>query len=244
VTKPPALVAIPAHNEERSIGEVVRSALSTGLPVLVVDDGSSDGTGRIADDCGATVLRLPINLGVGGARRAAYRYAVLNGFRCVAECDADGQHPIGIVPNLVSQAELLGVDMLIGSRFTEGRDPSIEPSALRRLAMGHLARSASRATGSRLTDATSGFRVVREPLLSALADGLPAHYLGDTYEAIVAAGRSGYRISETPIAMSPRQHGTSTASPIQAATFVIRATLSSGLRLHPRLEPSPAVGKR
>ena len=234
-----ALVAIPAHNEQRSIGEVVRSAVATGLPVLVVDDGSHDSTGEIAEDSGATVLRLPINLGVGGARRAAYRYAVLNGFTCVAECDADGQHPIVLIPRLITEAESLGVDMLIGSRFTEGRDSSIEPSALRRLAMAHLARSASRSTSTRITDATSGFRVVRAPLLTTLAAELPAHYLGDTYEAIVAAGRSGYRIAETAIEMSPRQYGTSSASPAQAAKFVIRAALSSGLHLHPKLTPRP-----
>lgn len=230
-----ALVAIPAHNEERSIGEVVRSAISTGLPVLVVDDGSSDNTSSIAEDAGATVLRLPVNLGVGGARRCAYRFARDNGFTRVAECDADGQHPVHAIPQMIAEADSLDLDMLIGSRFTDRRDSSVEPSRLRRLAMGMLARSASRAARTRITDATSGFRVIREPLLSALAAGLPSYFLGDTYEAIISAGRSGYRISETAIEMGHRWHGSSSASATAASRFVLRAGLTSALHIHQRL---------
>jgi hypothetical protein len=105
--------------------------------------------------------------------------------------------------------------------------------------MRSLADSASRATGARITDSTSGFRIIREPLLTALAEGLPAYYLGDTFEAIVSAGRSGYRIGETAIQMSPRLHGTSSASSLDAGRFVIRASVTGLLHLHEKLPARP-----
>lgn len=234
-----ALLAIPAHNEERSIEGVVTTALATGLPVVVVDDGSDDETALIARNAGAVVLSLPVNLGVGGARRCAYRYAVTHGYGCIAECDADGQHPVTAIPELIAKARSRDLDMLIGSRFTDGLESTVEPSRLRRMAMRFLAHSASRAAGTRITDSTSGFRVIREPLLSALSEGLPAYYLGDTYEAIVSAGRSGYRIGETAITMTPRLHGTSSASALDAGRFVIRASVTGLLHLHERLSTRP-----
>lgn len=239
MTNDRVLLAIPAHNEERSIEGVVSDALATGLPVIVVDDGSDDATAAIARNAGAVVLSLPVNLGVGGARRCAYRYAVAHGYNCLAECDADGQHPVHAISQLISEAESRNLDMLIGSRFTEGVSSTLEASRLRRSAMRFLAASASRASRSQITDSTSGFRVIREPLLSAFAESLPAYYLGDTFEAIVAAGRSGYRIGETPIQMGPRLHGTSSASPGNAVRFVIRAGATGLLHLHEHMTPRP-----
>ena len=156
MTNDRVLLAIPAHNEERSIEGVVSDALATGLPVIVVDDGSDDATAAIARNAGAVVLSLPVNLGVGGARRCAYRYAVAHGYNCLAECDADGQHPVHAISHLINEAQSRNLDMLIGSRFTEGVSSTLEASRLRRSAMRFLAASASRATRSQITDSTSG----------------------------------------------------------------------------------------
>ena len=233
------LVAIPAFNEARSVGLVVEEALAHGHNVLVVDDGSTDTTADVARAGGARVIRLPINLGVGGARRCAYRFAVEHGYSSVVDCDADGQHPVTQIHNLVRIADELALDMLVGSRFASTDARLIEQRRLRRVAMWTLARSASRATGSIITDSTSGFRVVREPLLSAFAERLPSYYLGDTYEAIVAAGRAGYRIGETAVEMNERRYGESTASARQAARFVLRAFLTGTLHLHEHLPRRP-----
>lgn len=233
------LVAIPAFNEARSVGLVVEEALAHGHNVLVVDDGSTDTTADVARAGGARVIRLPINLGVGGARRCAYRFAVEHGYSSVVDCDADGQHPVTQIHNLVRIADELALDMLVGSRFASTDARLIEQRRLRRVAMWTLARSASRATGSIITDSTSGFRVVREPLLSVFAKRLPPYYLGDTYEAIVAAGRAGYRIGETAVEMNERWYGESTASARQAARFVLRAFLTGTLHLHEHLPRRP-----
>ena len=233
------LVAIPAFNEARSVGLVVAEALAHGHNVLVVDDGSTDTTADVARAGGARVIRLPINLGVGGARRCAYRFAVEHGYSSVVDCDADGQHPVTQIHNLVRIADDLALDLLVGSRFVSTDAQLIEQRRLRRVAMWTLARSASRATGSIITDSTSGFRVVREPLLSVFANRLPSYYLGDTYEAIVAAGRAGYRIGETAVEMNERWYGESTASTRQAARFVLRAFLTGTLHLHEHLPRRP-----
>ena len=95
-----------------------------------------------------------------------------------------------------------------------------------------LAGSASRATGTSISDATSGFRLFAEPLLSAFAVEFPAHYLGDTYEAVATAGRAGYSVVELPVRMRERTHGQSSASPVAAARLTIRALVVVGARLH------------
>lgn len=87
------LILVPAFNEQATIGEVVGEIKRLGFDVAVIDDGSSDKTAEIAENAGATVLKMRINLGVGGALRCGFRYAVAEGYESVIQCDADGQHP-------------------------------------------------------------------------------------------------------------------------------------------------------
>jgi hypothetical protein len=105
--------------------------------------------------------------------------------------------------------------------------------------MAMLARSASRATGTAITDATSGFRIISEPLLSQFARTFPAHYLGDTYEAVVSAGRAGYVVREVPVVIVDRAHGQSSASPLAAVRFTLRAVIVAATRLHFPIDPAP-----
>lgn len=225
------LVIVPAWNEEPSVGAVIDEVRAAGFDVLVVDDGSTDGTGRAAELRGATVLRLPINLGVGAALRCGFRYAVAHRYDAAVQCDADGQHIPSAIHDLVRAQEESGAHLVIGSRF-HSNSSRFEVGVIRRSVMKLLARSASRATGSQINDATSGFRLFTEPLLSAFAREFPAHYLGDTYEAVATAGRAGFRVIEIPVEMRPRQHGESSASPLAAARLTIRAVVVVGARLH------------
>ena len=231
-----ATVAIvPAYNEGRSVGAVVDGLHALGLPVIVVDDGSTDETGAVARLHGATVVALPTNLGVGGALRAGMRLALERGFAQVVQCDADGQHPPEAVRALLDAQRAAPHDLLIGSRFTEsgagrGKGP------VRRTAMALLAAFASRATGVQITDATSGLRVIRRPLLDQVAEHLPRHYLGDTFEVLLSAGQAGYRIAEHPVRMEQRRFGTSTASFGAALGLTTRALLVALLRAQPRFD--------
>lgn len=230
------LVVIPAWNESKSVDKVVEGVRSAGFDALVVDDGSTDDTAVVAAAAGAAVVRLPINLGVGGAMRCGFRYAVDHGYNRVVQCDADGQHPPETIASLVASQAASGAHLLIGSRFhpdAEGYPVGVIRKAVMRL----LGRSASRAVGCPIRDATSGFRVFAEPLLSAFAATFPAHYLGDTYEAVIAAGRAGYTVEEVPVAMQRRAHGTSSASPIAAARLTVRALVVVATRLHFSIAP-------
>ena len=225
------LVVVPAWNEELSVGDVVSGLRAFGLDVLVVDDGSKDATSRVAAAAGAEVVRLPINLGVGGALRCGFRYAVKRGYEAVVQCDADGQHLPSEIAALVAAQSASGAHLVIGSRFHPEAD-GFEVGIVRRFVMRLLARSASRSTGVSISDATSGFRLFAEPLLSAFAAEFPAHYLGDTYEAVATAGRAGYSVVEIPVRMRARAHGQSSASPVAAARLTIRALVVVGARLH------------
>jgi hypothetical protein len=234
-----AVVVVPAYDEQATVGDVVRRARATGIDVVVVDDGSRDGTARVAAEAGAAVLRLPTNLGVGAALRTGFRYAHLRGYARVVQCDGDGQHAPEEIPRLLEEQRSQDVDLLIGSRFLTGADAG-RPAVTRRFAMRLLARSASRAVGAPITDATSGFRVIATPLLEEFAAKLSNHYLGDTYEAVVAAGRAGFRVAEVPVPSIERPHGASTASALAATKFTVRVLAVVGLRAYASLRPAAA----
>ncbi len=200
------LVVIPAYNEEATVAEVVARVRGTGFPVLVVDDGSSDVTGRLASGAGAAVMRLPVNLGVGAAMRAGFRHAVEQGYRRVVQVDADLQHPPEAIPILIAAADD-GAQLVVGSRF----DAGYSVSGYRRVAMATVAAVVSRMVGVTLDDVTSGFRVISQPLLGRFAEQYPAEYLGDTVEALLQAHAAGATIAQVSVPMQPRRGGVSTS---------------------------------
>jgi glycosyltransferase involved in cell wall biosynthesis len=235
-----ALVVMPAYNEQLSVDAVVTAVLGAGLPVCVVDDGSTDETSAVARAAGATVLRLPLNLGVGGALRCGFRYAIANGYDVVVQVDADGQHDPAQVRDLLSALESTGADMVIGSRFAEGSG-AYAVRGPRRLAMALLARRAAKATGVHVADSTSGFRAIRRPLLDRFAVNYPIEYLGDTVEALIEAGRAGAKVVEHPIAMSPRTHGSGSAGLVASLWYVLRVIIAIEL-MHKRAPRAPLAG--
>lgn len=220
-----ALVLVPAYNEARNVGAVVDDVRAHGYPVVVVDDGSTDNTAEVAAAHGAVVLRLPINLGVGGALRCGFRYAVEHGYPRVVQCDGDGQHPASQIRVLLDVMDAQDRHLVVGTRFATGRD-GFPVKRARGAAMRVLSASATWLTGVRLSDTTSGFRAIRQPLLGEFARSYPSQYLGDTFEALVNAGRAGYRLAEVPVTMLERASGVSSASSGAAVRYVFRAVLT------------------
>ena len=235
------LVVIPAWNEAATVATVVASVRAAGFDVLVVNDGSTDRTSALAAGAGAVVVDLPFNQGVGAALRCGFKYAVRTGYSAVVQCDADGQHPVEHIVALLDAADATGAHMVIGSRFAPDAGSSMAVHPVRRLAMWTLSSSASRAAGAPITDASSGFRVIRGDLLRQLAIHLPTYYLGDTYESVIAAGRAGYRVREIPAPLSERLHGTSSAGTLRAAKLTARAFVTAALHIHRRLDPPTAT---
>ena len=234
ISKENTLVIVPAFNEAGSISDVLTELKSFNYQVLVVSDGSSDATSDIARNIGVRVLDLPLNLGVGGALRAGFRFAVKEKYTAVVQVDADGQHPADEIINLIMAANDNHAQLVIGSRFLSD-GTSMDVGVTRRLVMRILANSSSRATGTNITDTTSGFRIICEPLLTKYSKSFPTNYLGDTYEAVVAAGRSGYKVIEIPAALRERTSGQSTASIAQSVQFTIKGIVTALLRIHQRI---------
>lgn len=215
------LILIPAFNEESSIAAVVTEIKDLGFDALVINDCSQDQTSYEARRAGALVLDLPVNLGVGGALRTGFVYAVNNGYTSVVQIDGDGQHPVAQISALIKAAQSFNADIVIGSRF-RSETPSMEIGLIRKLVMQILAKSASSSANSRITDSTSGFRIIRGQLLVEFSKNFPAYYLGDTYEVLISAGRAGYRIFEIEASITPRLNGVSTASRLASVKWTIK----------------------
>lgn len=234
LTRTNTLIVVPAFNEAASLAAVINDIRSAGFSMVVVDDGSSDSTASIGRANGAGVVSLPINMGVGGALRCGFRFAVDKGYEAVIQCDADGQHHAEYLTDLINASNHSGAHMVIGSRFRSAQNMH-EPKKVRRFAMWCLSRVARGATSHPITDSTSGFRIIRQPLLGELAIKLPNYYLGDTFETVVVAGRAGYQIEEIGVAMAPRASGTSSASSLTAILLIAKVLLTVLLGIHFRL---------
>ncbi len=228
------LVIVPAWNEEKSVHRTL-DELRRAQPdydVLVVDDGSRDRTKAAAEAAGALVCRLPFNLGVGGAMRAGYRYALRHGYDVAVQVDADGQHDPAYLPAVVGPLLArsgAGPNVVIGARFAgEGEFSARGP---RRWAMALLARVLSRFAHTRLTDVTSGFRAADRKAIEVFAAHYPVEYLGDTVESLVIALRAGCDVAQVPVAMRERAGGRASQSSFWAAVYLLRAVAALLLAL-------------
>lgn len=229
------LIVMPAFNEQEVVGSVVEEVLNKlpGVRVVVVDDGSSDRTGELANAAGATVISLPFNLGVGGAMRVGFKYAIEHGFTSVVQVDSDGQHDPSGVPALL--AGLADADIVLGARFAGEGDYSVRGP--RRSAMRLLAVVLSRLAHTSLTDTTSGFRATGARGIRLFAEHYPAEYLGDTIESLVIALRAGCVVRQVPVAMRQRAGGVPSHNPLKSAVYLGRAGMALAIALmRPRAE--------
>lgn len=217
------LVIIPAWNEAATLPAVLGS-LQTVAPacdVVVVDDGSTDGTAEAAASNGAVVLRLPFNLGIGGALRTGFRYAVEQGYDAGVQLDADGQHDPALIPVLLEALE--DADFVVGSRFADSN--SYEVGRTRRGAMQVLRLTMRLLSGRSFTDTSSGFRAFRRPVLEYFARSYPSEYM-ESVEALLAANYQGFRIAEVPVRMHQRAGGRPSAVRVKLLYHYARVLLT------------------
>ncbi|NIQ00035.1 MAG: glycosyltransferase, partial [Nitrospinaceae bacterium] len=151
-------IIIPAYNEEKNIGKVLDSLHQwvPGIPILVINDGSSDQTRDIGRDHGAEVITLPFNSGYGVALQTGFLYAVKNEFSPVIQMDADGQHDPRYICDLLREVQRDEVDVAIGSRFLGGR--KYQTSLARQAGMYLFGKIASLFCKQKVSDPTSGFQ--------------------------------------------------------------------------------------
>lgn len=183
---------IPAYDAVSTLAPVIEEARSS-LPVVVVDDGSVDGTGELAARLGATVLRHPQNRGKGAALRTGFAWAIENGLEGVVTLDADGQHLASEIPRFLEARRETGADLIIGSRrhLFGGMLPR------RRLANTFSAWGITWASGVQVDDSQSGFRFYSTRLMREVA--LRSTGFDLESEVIVAAARRGLKIMTIPI---------------------------------------------
>jgi glycosyltransferase involved in cell wall biosynthesis len=159
----------------------------------------------VAVNAGVKVARLPFNLGVGGALRTGFRYAVDNGYSSAVQFDADGQHEAIEISRLLDGLDS-GLDLVIGSRFASA-EATYRVGAVRGGGM-YLLRALLRVLAAqRFTDPSSGFRGFSAPMFGYFARTCPVDYLGDTVEALLLAVYEGFEVGEISVSMRQRKEG-------------------------------------
>ncbi len=219
------LVIMPAHNEAANIGRVLSEVLTSvpGLDVLVVDDFSTDETAAVAALAGARLLRLPCNLGYGGAVQTGFRYAVRNGYKFGVLMDADGQHDASSIPQLLRVVQAGQADLALGSRFL-GR-MEYRTTFVKRIGMLVFRELVSRIIGQRITDPTSGFQALNRDVMAFFAaDNYPIDF--PDADTILLLHFAGFRLREVPVVMRERLSGVSMHSSWKPFYYVFKMFLS------------------
>jgi glycosyltransferase involved in cell wall biosynthesis len=216
---------VPALNEEATVPRVIDElrAFDPGLDIVVIDDGSRDGTVDAAEAKGARVLRLPFNLGIGGAVQTGFRFAFENDYDIAVRVDGDGQHDpsqLGLVlaPVLAGEA-----DIAVGSRFAASAG-GYRSSRSRRVGIRVLAWTVSRIVGQRVTDTTSGFQALNRRAIALFAADYPHDY--PEVEATVMLFRHRLRLSEVPVTMRERGGGRSSITALRSVYYMVKVLLA------------------
>jgi glycosyltransferase involved in cell wall biosynthesis len=216
------LVIVPAFNEARNLPAVAADLARSGerVDVCVVDDGSTDDTAQVAASLGLTVLRMPVNLGIGGAVQAGYLWAAEHGYDVAVQFDGDGQHDASYLGALLEPIRRGEADVVIGSRFLA--DGGFRSTAARRVGIRYLAAFLRLRCGARVTDPTSGFRAAGPRAIALFARGYPSDY--PEPEAIALGSRNGLRLAEVPVAMRERVHGSSSITALRAVYYLVKVS--------------------
>jgi glycosyltransferase involved in cell wall biosynthesis len=231
------VAVLPAYNEERNIARVLAELrdVDPGLEVVVISDGSTDRTAEIAAEGGAHVIRLPFNLGIGGAVQTGFRYVWEEGYELAVRLDGDGQHDPGQLPAIVAPVVAGEADIVVGSRFL-GTGP-YRSSPARRVGIRILARVVSAIARQRLTDTTSGFQALNRRGIALYAADLPRDY--PEVEGMVMAIRHHLRVREVPVTMREREHGRSSIGALASVYYMIKVLLAVFVDLFRRVVPTP-----
>jgi len=201
------LVIVPAHNEEESLAATLAEVRTKApdVDLLVVDDGSRDGTARVAREAGVKVVRHPVNLGVGGALQTGFHWAIDHGYDIGVQLDADGQHDPDYLAALLAPVAEGRCDLSIGSRFVEAS--GYRAPLNRRLGMMLFQAVVRLAIGRRITDTTSGFRAYSREVMNACRFDFPKDF--PDAPLLIVLARRGFRLDEVPVRMRERHAGRS-----------------------------------
>ncbi len=240
------LAIVPAFNEAEKIEEVIRGIFLSEkeIDVVVVDDGSTDTTAAKALRAGARVIRLSCNMGYGVAVQTGYKYAFDQGYDCVVQLDADGQHDPAYLPRILESLMAGDADMVIGSRFLTPVKLSEKPangykaSLVRKTGITLFASLTTKLIGTKVTDPTSGYRAFNRRIITFLVqDFFPYDY--PDADVLLLVSRAGFTIKEIPMLMYRRETGASMYRGLKPVSYVFKmffSILMTLLRKKPKFE--------
>lgn len=218
------LVIVPAYNEAAGIAETIGEIRekAPGTDILVVNDGSGDGTGRVLERLGQMHLDHCLNLGIGGAVQSGYKYAERAGYEYAVQIDGDGQHDPAYIMEMIAWMQDNGIDMGIGSRFLEYQ--GFQSSLMRRAGIRFLSGLVYLSCGVHIHDVTSGFRIVNRRFIRLFA----ADYSDDFPEtdSIPRVVRCGGKVAEYPVVMRERMTGRSSIDLGKSMYYMVKVSLA------------------
>ncbi len=222
---PKTLIIIPAYNEERALPRLLAELRTLPLPVdlLVINDGSSDQTAFVAEQAGARVITLPLNLGIGGAMQTGFRVAHEQNYAVAVQVDGDGQHNPADLVKIITPVLEGQLDMAIGSRFL-GERSGFKSTFTRRIGIHFFCGLLKFLTRLPITDPTSGFRAVSKKIIACFAEYYPVDF--PEPEAIMIAQRHGGRVGEIPVSMRKRLGGITSIRYWKTIYYMLKVTLA------------------
>lgn len=219
-----SIVIIPAYNEDQNIETVVESIkkYANDFDYVIINDHSNDETEKICIEKGYHCISLPINLGIGGAVQTGYIYAAKNAYDIAVQFDGDGQHNAEFLSEMRDRLLKESADMIIGSRFLQSE--GFKSSLLRRIGIKWFNSLIHVKTGQRITDPTSGMRMVNRRVIEHFAKEYPTDY--PEPESVVKLLKNKYKVIEIPVIMNKRTNGKSSISPMKAVYYMIKVSIA------------------
>ena len=218
------LVIILAFNEEGNLEKTIKDIKDNApdFDYVIINDCSTDKTLEMCRRHGFSYLNLPVNLGIGGAVQTGYRYAYYHGYDIAVQFDGDGQHSASHLEDMVTTLIDTESDMVIGSRFIEKE--GFQSSGLRRIGIKYFTGLIKLLTGKKITDPTSGMRMVNKKLLEKFTDEYPKDY--PEPESVVTILSEKYKVTEIPVVMNEREEGVSSISLKNSVYYMIKVSFA------------------
>lgn len=216
------LAIIPAFNEEGNLEKTIQDIRehAPGFDYVIINDCSTDQTLEVCRSHGYSYLNLPVNLGIGGAVQTGYRYALYHGYDIAVQFDGDGQHSAKYLTKMAEILKDTRSDMIIGSRFIDKE--GFQSSSLRRFGIKYFTILIQLLTGKKITDPTSGMRMVNRKLMEKFTEDYPFDY--PEPESVVTVLSEKFKVTEIPVAMMHREEGVSSISMGKSLYYMIKVT--------------------
>jgi len=215
------LIIIPAYNEENSILQVVNE-IKNSYDYVIINDASTDGTAEICEENNLNVINLSNNLGIGGAMQTGLKYALSNDYDFCVQFDGDGQHFANEIPKLIKKIVDEDDDLVIGSRYLDNE--GFKSTYLRRQGTKFFSHLIKFLTGKRITDPTSGFRIINKRTIEVFAENYPTDY--PEPESLVFLAKNECKIAEIGVKMQERKDSKSSITAFQSIYYMFKVTIS------------------